>query len=132
LRRRLAGRLENGVAGVFSGYHRGTMTEAAPALPMPDADAVRDILRTVVDPELGANIVDLGLVYRIDITPGQLVVEMTMTSPACPLGGMIVDEVNAALAAALSPDWRSEVRLVWEPAWDPSMMSERTKLEFGW
>lgn len=102
------------------------------AKPLPDADTVRDILRQVIDPEVGMNIVDLGLVYRIEPAPQRLLVEMTMTSPACPLGGMIVDQVKAALAPALPPGCGADVRLVSEPPWQPSMMSEAGKRHFGW
>lgn len=100
--------------------------------PAPDIDAIRDILRQVVDPELGANIVDLGLIYRIEATPEKVSIDMTMTSPACPMGDMIMDDVNDALAAALPENCRIEVQLVWEPPWDPSRMSERIKGHFGW
>ncbi|MBS1191676.1 MAG: hypothetical protein H6R10_3468 [Rhodocyclaceae bacterium] len=100
--------------------------------PPPEIDAVRNILRQVADPELGANIVDLGLVYRIEAAADHVLIEMTMTSPACPMGDMIVDEVRDVLAAALPEHCRPEVRLVWEPPWDPSMMSERIKAHFGW
>lgn len=107
-----------------------TFEPSAPAAP--DIDAIRDILRQVVDPELGANIVDLGLVYRIEPGPDRVLVEMTMTSPACPMGDMIVDDVNGALTAALPQTCRPEVHLVWEPPWSPDMMSERVKGHFGW
>lgn len=106
------------------------MTKAAQ--PVPDSDAIRDALRQVVDPEMGVNIVDLGLVYRIESAPGQVVVDMTMTSPACPMGEMLMDEVDAALAALLPEDCRREVRLVWEPPWTPDRMDERAKRHFGW
>jgi metal-sulfur cluster biosynthetic enzyme len=99
---------------------------------LPNADQIRDILRKVVDPELGANIVDLGLVYRIEPSPDSVLIEMTMTSPACPMGDMIMDDVHDALAAALPESCRPDVRLVWEPPWEPSMMSERVKAHFGW
>lgn len=99
---------------------------------IPDVERIRDILRKVVDPELGANIVDLGLIYRIEPSPQCVVIEMTMTSPACPMGDMIMDDVNDALAAALPEGCRPDVRLVWEPSWEPSMMSERVKAHFGW
>lgn len=99
---------------------------------IPDVEKIRDILRKVVDPELGANIVDLGLVYRIEPSPESVVIEMTMTSPACPMGDMIMDDVNDALAAALPENCRPDIRLVWEPPWEPSMMSERVKAHFGW
>ena len=98
----------------------------------PDGEAIRRILRQVIDPEVGINIVDLGLVYLIEVTPERLRVEMTMTSPACPMGEMIVDEVYVALAEALPATCQPDVRLVWEPPWNPSMMSEESRLHFGW
>lgn len=98
----------------------------------PDTEAIRDILRRVVDPELGANIVDLGLVYRIDTSPERVLVDMTMTSQACPMGDMILEDVRSALIAAVPETCRPEVRLVWEPPWTPDMMSERIKVHFGW
>ena len=107
------------------------MTNPA-ARPLPNDDAVRDILRQVIDPEVGMNIVDLGLIYRIEPTSDRLLIEMTMTSPACPLGGMIVDQVKAALAPALPAGCVADVRLVSEPAWQVSMMSEAGKRHFGW
>ena len=101
----------------------------SPAL---DEQQVRGVLCQVIDPEVGMNIVGLGLVYRVDIAPGRLVIEMTMTSPACPMGDMIVEDVHAVLAKVLPATLEPEVRLVWEPPWDPSMMDEATKQHFGW
>jgi metal-sulfur cluster biosynthetic enzyme len=97
-----------------------------------DAQRVRDVLRQVIDPEVGRDIVSLGLVYRVDIAPGSLVVEMTMTSPACPMGDMIVGDGRAALAKALPESVEPDIRLVWEPPWNPSMMDDATKQHFGW
>lgn len=102
------------------------------AKPLPDQDAIRTLLRRVIDPEVGMNIVDLGLVYRVDVGPERVLIEMTMTSPACPLGEMITDEVKDVLARALPPSCKAEVRLVWEPPWQQSMMSEAGKRHFGW
>ncbi len=99
---------------------------------LPDEAAVRAALRQVIDPEVGVNIVDLGLIYEIDSRPERCLVEMTMTSPACPLGAMIVDEVKAALAPLLPASCPADVRLVWDPPWDPSMMSEDSRQHFGW
>ena len=101
------------------------------AKPLPDADAIRDLLRRVIDPEAGLNIVDLGLVYRVDAGADGVLIEMTMTSPACPLGEMITDEVKDVLARTL-PSCKTEVRLVWQPPWRQSMMSEAGKRHFGW
>lgn len=98
----------------------------------PDPEQIRDILRRVIDPEVGRDIVSLGLVYRIEAGADRLLIEMTMTSPACPMGEMIVDEVRAALARALPNTIAIEIRLVWEPPWNPSMMDEASKRHFGW
>lgn len=98
----------------------------------PTEEAVRDLLRRVVDPEAGMNIVDLGLIYRVDVAPQRLLVEMTMTSPACPMSEMIMDEVKTALAPALPAGCALEVSLVWDPPWDPAMMSVASKQHFGW
>jgi metal-sulfur cluster biosynthetic enzyme len=108
------------------------MTIEAAVAPLPETETIRDILRQVIDPEVGMNIVDLGLVYLIHAAPDRLRVEMTMTSPACPMGEMIMNEAHAVLAAALPDTCQPDVRLVWEPPWDPSMMSEKTKAHFGW
>jgi metal-sulfur cluster biosynthetic enzyme len=108
------------------------MTPEAAAHPHPDEQQIRDILRRVIDPEVGMNIVDLGLVYRVDAGADGVLVEMTMTSPACPLGEMITDEVKDVLARSLPPSLKAEVRLVWEPPWQQSMMSEAGKQHFGW
>ncbi len=89
------------------------MTAFAP----PDPARILDFLRQVIDPEAGCNIVDLGLAYRIDIARPQVVVAMTMTSPACPLGVMITAEVREAIAPAMPPGWSADIRLVWEPPW---------------
>ncbi|WP_126444314.1 metal-sulfur cluster assembly factor [Sulfuricystis multivorans] len=97
---------------------------------LPEPDALREALREVIDPEVGINIVDLGLVYRIAFEDGVVVVEMTMTSPACPLGEMIADEVDEALRRHLPPNTPIDVRLVWEPPWTPEKMSEAARRHF--
>lgn len=94
--------------------------------------AVREALRSVDDPEIGMNIVDLGLVYRIDVGPHGVDVAMTMTTPACPMGAMIVDEAREAVQALLPVGAEAEVRLVWEPPWTPELMSARAREVFGW
>jgi len=99
---------------------------------VPDVESLKAILREVIDPEVGINIVDLGLIYGIEITPEQVSIQMTMTSPACPMGDMIMGDIDAALDAALPPDMRVVVNLVWEPPWNPSMMNEDARGHFGW
>lgn len=98
----------------------------------PDEAAIRERLRQVMDPEAGFNIVDLGLVYRIAIAAPRVEIEMTMTSPACPLGEMIIGEARGAIAPTLPPGWSAEIRLVWEPPWQPAMMSAAGRAHFGW
>lgn len=121
---------------LYSFYSFNDAMTTAPAKTPPsahlDAERIRDVLRQVVDPEVGMNIVALGLVYRLDVAADHLAIEMTMTSPACPMGEMILSDVHAALAKVLPPMVKAEVRLVWEPPWNPSMMDEAAKQHFGW
>lgn len=98
----------------------------------PDTEQIRNALRRVADPEVGANIVDLGLIYRIEFDGPNLLVEMTMTSPACPMGEMIIDDAYAELDRILPDECQPEIRIVWEPPWNPSMMSEQCRLRLGW
>lgn len=92
---------------------------------------VMEALRQVVDPELGINIVDLGLVYGSQVRNGQVHVTMTMTTPACPMEELMMEMVHSAILREL-PDARSvEVDLVWEPLWKPDMMSPAAKAQLG-
>lgn len=94
-------------------------------------DEVREGLRTVYDPEIGINIVDLGLVYDADISEANdVLVTMTLTSLGCPLGPVIVQEVQGALKD-LPEVGEIDVKLVWSPPWSPEMMSEEAKDELG-
>jgi metal-sulfur cluster biosynthetic enzyme len=94
-------------------------------------DEVREGLKQVYDPEIGINIVDLGLVYDADIAEnGDVLVTMTLTSLGCPLGPVIVQEVQGALKAF--PNIGDiDVKLVWSPPWSPDMMSDDAKDELG-
>ena len=85
--------------------------------------AVRDALRQVMDPELGINIVDLGLVYGIEIDRARVRVVMTMTSPACPLGDYLKDLVDSTVKSRVREVEDVKIVLVWEPRWNPDMMS---------
>ncbi|HEX6319298.1 MAG TPA: metal-sulfur cluster assembly factor [Burkholderiales bacterium] len=95
-------------------------------------DDVTQALKTVEDPEAGMNIVDLGLVYGIAVEPGRVRVEMTMTSPACPVGAYLVDESAAAIRAVAPAGTDVQVDLVWEPPWTPERMSPEAQSRFGW
>jgi FeS assembly SUF system protein len=88
-------------------------------------------LRTCYDPEIPVNIYEMGLVYDIDVNPsGDVVLRMTLTSPACPVAGSLPPEVQAKVAAI--PGVKSAtVDLVWDPPWTPERMSEAARLELG-
>lgn len=87
-------------------------------------------LYDVVDPELGINIVDLGLVYDVEASDERVSVEMTMTTPACPLHAYLTQEVETALLGAGAHAVR--VDLVWSPPWDPTLMSKDAKQMLGY
>ena len=95
-------------------------------------DAARQALKTVQDPEAGMSIVDLCLVYAIQCEPGRVRVEMTMTSPACPVAPYLVDEAIAAIRALAAEGTDVQVELVWEPPWTPERMSPEAQSRFGW
>jgi metal-sulfur cluster biosynthetic enzyme len=95
-------------------------------------DGIRDALRGVVDPEVGLNVVDLGLVYGIDVSAERIAVRMTMTTPACPVADTLVESARAAVRAAAPEVADVEVELVWDPPWNPDMMSEIARNYFGW
>ncbi len=99
---------------------------------MPDEDAVREALRAVDDPEAGMNIVDLGLVYGIEIGERAVRVDVTMTTAACPMADMIVDQARDAIRALVPEDAEVDVRLVWDPPWTPDKMSGIAREHFGW
>lgn len=88
-------------------------------------------LKSVIDPELGINIVDLGLVYRADHNTNGIDIALTMTTPACPLGEMMTDEIKRVLSERFSgvPDVRVEI--VWDPPWSPDLMSEEARHRLG-
>jgi metal-sulfur cluster biosynthetic enzyme len=91
-----------------------------------------DALRRVLDPEIGINIVDLGLVYDVQMRQGHVHVVMTMTTVACPLGESIAEEVRAAIQQHVDGVTSVAVDLVWEPRWQPSMMSPVARERLGW
>lgn len=103
-----------------------------PQAALPTEEKVRQALYSVDDPEVGMNIVDLGLVYRVDVTSKLVRVEMTMTSPACPMGDLITENADRAVRAVLPEGLAVEVVLVTEPPWTPDMMSEGARQTFGW
>ena len=88
-------------------------------------------LRTCFDPEMPVNIYDLGLIYAITVTPaGAVHVTMTLTSPGCPAAGSLPGEVKTKVAD-MPGVTEVQVSVVWDPPWDPGMMSEDARLELG-
>ncbi len=99
---------------------------------MPTQEEVMDALKAVHDPEIGINIVDLGLVYGVEAEDHTVRVNMTLTSPMCPLGPIITSQAKAILTAQFEDVDDVDVNLVWNPPWDPrTMASEDAKLELG-
>jgi FeS assembly SUF system protein len=94
-------------------------------------ESVVEALREIFDPEIPVNIYDLGLIYGVDVTPdADVVVTMTLTTPHCPVAESMPGEVE--LRVSTVPGVRdAEVNLVWDPAWDPSKMSDEARLELG-
>ena len=93
-------------------------------------EEAREALHTVIDPEVGVNIVDLGLVYAIEASEERVHVTMTMTTPACPLGEMLRMQARDAVAAKV-PEHEVEVELVWQPPWGPERMAPAAKKLLG-
>lgn len=99
-------------------------------------DMVRTALKNVVDPEIGLDVVNLGLVYNIDVQDeGKVVaVDMTLTTPACPAGPQILDQAKREVMV-LQEVYKDledvKINLVWTPFWNPSMMTEEAREELG-
>lgn len=94
-------------------------------------NGIVEALKSVFDPEIPVNIYELGLIYDVDIqAEGVVQVKMTLTSPGCPVAGSLPGEVKDKVAGV--PGVTSvDVELVWDPSWNPSMMSEAARLELG-
>lgn len=98
---------------------------------MTDLEAkVRAALKEVVDPELGINIVDLGLIYDVREEGGEVEVEMTLTTPGCPLAGVIDERIKAALKPIKGVKTVT-VEIIWDPPWTQEMISDEAKAELG-
>ncbi|MCK9485869.1 MAG: metal-sulfur cluster assembly factor [Dehalococcoidia bacterium] len=108
------------------------MTDETAAKTLPTGEELKDLLRDVDDPELHMSIVELGLVYGVEIDEdGQVTVDMTLTSPACPIGPMLQGLVFHKLNQVDGVE-DVEVNLVWSPPWDPrTMASDEVKMALG-
>ena len=93
--------------------------------------SVVETLRTVFDPEIPVNIYELGLIYKVDATPdGKVDVEMTLTSPMCPVAGSLPPEVETKIKAIEGVS-EAKVEVVWEPPWTPDKMTEAARLQLN-
>jgi metal-sulfur cluster biosynthetic enzyme len=98
---------------------------------MPTAEAVRKAIRAVKDPELNLNIIDIGLVYDVEVDePGDVRVRMTLTSPGCPAGAEIIEGVKRVVGD-MEGVRSVDVELVWEPYWTPEKMDPRVRTFLG-
>ena len=103
----------------------------APVDPVATQERVIEALKTIFDPEIPLNIYELGLIYDVQVSPdGNTEVKMTLTAPACPVAGMLVQQV-ADKAGQVEGVTKSRVELVWDPPWTPDRMSDEAKLELG-
>ncbi len=96
-----------------------------------DAAPVWAVLRTVIDPELGINLVDLGLVYGVTVSDGIAYVTLTVTTPACPIGSYLEDQVRWAVLR-LDGILGVDVVVVHDPPWTPALMSDDARRVLGW
>lgn len=100
-------------------------------MPVPSAELARKSLRAVKDPELGLNVIDIGLIYDVTVSDeGAAKVTMTLTSPGCPAGAEIMEDVRRTVAD-LEGITAVEVELVWEPYWTPERMDPRVRAFLG-
>ena len=94
-------------------------------------ERIVDVLKTVYDPEIPVNIYDLGLIYKVDVKDeGDVDIDMTFTAPSCPAADFILEDVRQKVDS-LEGVKNATVNLVFEPAWDQSMMSEEARVELG-
>lgn len=94
-------------------------------------EIVREALYEVYDPELGVNVIDLGLVYGVDVEGNNVRITMTLTTPGCPLHDMLTEAVDQAVHTYVPTAGSVEINLVWEPPWSPDMITTDGLRELG-
>ena len=115
----------------FQPAHLRSPDPDAPAVVKDLYQKVVEVLESVYDPEIPVDIYQLGLIYEIDIdTDGKCNIEMTLTSPACPVAGTLPPEVETKVAQVEGIS-DAKVEIVWDPSWSPELMTEAARLELG-
>ena len=98
--------------------------------PMPTVEDVEDALTNVIDPELGLDFVELGLVYEIEIEGGDVYITFTLTSPGCPIGPQVTEQMKEFVSEVPEVE-RVFPKMVFSPPWTPDLMSEEAKFALG-
>lgn len=97
---------------------------------MPDETTVYDALKQIYDPEVGINIVDMGLIYSLTIDGDHVDITMTLTSPGCPAGPQILGQIDSTVKG-LGDVENVDINVVWSPPWSPDMLSEEARDQLG-
>ena len=97
---------------------------------MASVEEVYTALSEVLDPDLGLPILDLGLIYRVEAFEDRVEVDFTLTSPACPVGDLLLEDIRQTVQARTSVE-NVQVQIVWDPPWSQEMMSDEMKLSLG-
>jgi metal-sulfur cluster biosynthetic enzyme len=98
---------------------------------MPTVDDVEEALTNVIDPELGLDFVELGLVYQIEVEGEEVFITFTLTSPGCPIGPQVTEQMEE-FVSELDGVSRVYPKMVFTPPWTPEMMSEEAKFALGY
>lgn len=98
----------------------------------PETAPIWDCLVNVIDPEAGINVIELGLIYKITSKEDSVCILMTMTSPACPMGDLLLSDIETAVKNVVSEATKINVKLTFTPLWSPSMMTDAARTHFGW
>jgi metal-sulfur cluster biosynthetic enzyme len=98
---------------------------------MPTVDEVTDALCNVIDPELGLDFVELGLIYEVEVEDGEVYVTFTLTSPGCPIGPQVSEQIREYVGE-LDGVERVYPKMVFTPPWSPDLMSEDAKFALGY
>jgi metal-sulfur cluster biosynthetic enzyme len=98
---------------------------------MPTVDDVQDALANVIDPELGLDFVELGLIYDVEIEDGEVYVTFTLTSPGCPIGPQVSEQIEE-FVSELDGVTRVYPKMTFSPPWTPELMSEEAKFALGY